>query len=50
MTVLDEIELDIFIGSEAEFPESLFSSPDSETDTDQVWIASPIPSPILHRA
>ena len=34
----------------SEFPESLFSSPDSETDTDQVWISSPIPSPILNRA
>ena len=33
-----------------EFPESQFSSLDSETDTDQVWDSSPIPSSILYMA
>ena len=36
--------------SVTEFPESLFLSPDSETDTDQVWVSSPIPIPVLYRA
>ena len=33
--------------SRAEFPESPFSRLDFESETDQSWTSSPIPSPIL---